>query len=882
MLNVLMRWFVQSVLALRYRVRVGGLDEVAARGTRGILFLPNHPALIDPIIVLSRLARRFAPRPLADRDQVDRFCVRRLARRVGVLPIPDLRAHGHAAREQTSAAVEACAAALRRGDNLLLYPAGHLQRSRLEDLRGNSAVEQILRLAPDARVVLIRTSGLWGSSFSMAGGQVPNVRRILRRGALQLLANFVFFTPRRPVTLELFEPADLPRSAGRGALNAYLENYYNRAPAQAASARDAGPPAATHVPYTIWQRGGTRALPEPTFGVQAGDAAEVPEATRKLVEDHLRKLTGAGQMALTDRLAQDLGLDSLARAELLIWLNTEFGAAAADVDALQTVADVLLATRGEAVGRHVVALKPIPAAWHDDRGAVRCSAPAGATLTEVFLAQARRNPAAVVIADQTSGARSYRDLITAVLALRPQFASLPGEALGILLPASVGALVSYLTALFSGKTPVLVNWTTGARNIDHSLELTGASKVITARALVARLAQQGLDLSALTDRLVFVEDLAARLTGWQKLRAALRARWDWSSLAAAPPTPTAAILLTSGSEALPKAVPLSHTNLLTNIRDVLAVYGLYENDRLMGFLPPFHSFGLTVTMLLPLLAGLKSVYHPNPTETWLLARLIEAYRCTVLVGTPTFLSSLVRTAGGGQLASLRLAITGAERCPERTYDAVAAACPGAVILEGYGVTECAPIVAANREEDARRGTIGRPLPSVEIALVDPETRAEVATGQVGMLLVRGASVFGGYLGDAPSPFVAHRGQQWYQTGDLVCADDSGVLHFRGRLKRFVKIGGEMISLPAIEGVLEPLYAREDDEGASLAVEATGDERQCELVLFTTHDVDRATANRQIREAGLSALHNVARVVRVEAIPQLGTGKTDYRALRALL
>jgi long-chain-fatty-acid--[acyl-carrier-protein] ligase len=239
----------------------------------------------------------------------------------------------------------------------------------------------------------------------------------------------------------------------------------------------------------------------------------------------------------------------------------------------------------------------------------------------------------------------------------------------------------------------------------------------------------------------------------------------------------------------------------------------------------------------------------------------------------------VRASTPGQLGSLRLAVTGAEKCPERTYAALAAACPQAVVLEGSGVTECSPIVAANREDDPRPGSIGQPLPSVECAVVDLETNARIPPSGTGMLLVRGPSVFAGYLGDAPSPFVEFEGKSWYRTGDLVQIDAGGVLTFRGRLKRFIKLGGEMISLPAIEAALLPHNATETDEGPVIAVEATPREEHPEVVLFTTREVDRQTVNRQIRDAQLSPLHNVTRVVRVEQIPVLGTGKTDYRALR---
>ncbi len=176
------------------------------------------------------------------------------------------------------------------------------------------------------------------------------------------------------------------------------------------------------------------------------------------------------------------------------------------------------------------------------------------------------------------------------------------------------------------------------------------------------------------------------------------------------------------------------------------------------------------------------------------------------------------------------------------------------------------------------------LPSLEHAVVDVDAGRRVPDGGRGMLLVRGPSVFGGYLGDeAASPFVEFEGRQWYRTGDLVTEDADGTLTFAGRLKRFVKLGGEMVSLPAIEAVLAERLAGDDEhDGPAVAVEAAAQDGHPEIVLFTTLDVDREAANRHVREAGLSALHNVRRVVRLPELPVLGTGKTDYRALRERL
>lgn len=871
MLNALLRLFAKFALGLRYRIRVRGLEVIARKGRTGILFLPNHPALIDPIIVVAHLHRHFKPRPLADQDQINIWGIRTIARRLNVLPIPDLLKHGPAVRDEMKAAVERCVAVLKRGDNLVLYPAGHLYRSRFEDLRGNSGAEQVARAAPEARVVLVRSRGIWGSSFSMADGHAPSTGACLKHGFMALLKSLVFFAPRRDVTLELYEPDDLPRTAGRETFNRFLETFYNQ---------DAPPN--RYVPYTPWEKGGVRELPDPTWSGLQGDPSRVPEATRRLVADFLKALADVPTLRDEDTLARDLGLDSLARAELLLWLQKEFGFAGADVDSIKTVGDALLAARGEAVASRVASLKPVPPKWWRGFHHERLRGPQESTVTAAFLARARRSPRRLVIADQLSGGKTYRDIITALHVLVPLIERLPGERLGIMLPATVTADIVYLATLFANKTPVMVNWTTGARNTLHSLDLVEARVVLTSRALVTRIESQGLDLGGVKERLVYLEDLARQVTTGVKLRAALRAYTSWSRLDRVRPDPEspAVILLTSGSETLPKAVPLTHTNLLQNIRDVLEAVVIYDDDAMLAFLPPFHSFGLTVTTVVPLLLGLRAVYHANPTEAWMLAKLLETYKATLLLGTPTFLNGIIRSAAGTRLDSLRIAVTGAEKCPERVYDALKQACPTALILEGYGITECSPIVSANRQDCFRHGSIGKMMPSYEWALVDPDTNQRAAPGQPGIMLVRGPCVFGGYLGkDVPSPFVEFEGKSWYRTGDLILVDTDGLLTFRGRLKRFVKLGGEMISLPAIEAVLEKQYTAESDEGPVLAIEATPNDEHPELVLFTIRDIDRASANRCLRDAGLSPLHNISRVVRLEAIPVLGTGKTNYRELK---
>ncbi|MHC4779118.1 MAG: AMP-binding protein [Planctomycetota bacterium] len=871
--NFLLRTGSRALLWLRYRLRSAGLDEIAAKGTKSILFLPNHPALIDAWIAMVFLNRRFAPRAVADSDRLEFFALRWLYAHLGFLPIPSVAKHGIGAREKIEAVLEQAAEGLKSGENFLFYPAGHIYRGRYEDLRGNSGVETILKRAPETRIVLVRIRGLWGSRFSWAEGRPPSAARALKWGARCLLANGLFFSPRRGVTVEFHEPGDLPRVEDRQAFNGALEEYFNE---------DAPPN--TYVPYTIWEGGKIRAVSEPVTPKMDGKVEEVPDSVRDIVHRQLHELTGRKVFHPDESLAHDLGLDSLARTELLVWVEGEFGFPQGDADALLTVGDLLLAAVGETCTSEFKPLKPVAGRWfEEDANRPPAAVPASKTVAGAFLEQARAHPDRAIIADQTRGVLTYRDIVLAVMVLSKEFRSLEGERIGIMLPACAAANVVYLAALFAGRIPVMVNWTTGPRNLLHSLDLAGVRRVLTAQALVSRLEAQGTDLSALKDRLVPLEGMGESISWVSKLVALVKSRLSWASLRRAVIPETAVILFTSGSESLPKAVPLTHENLLSNLKDVMEIATLRKEERLIGFLPPFHAFGLTTTMLLPLCVNLRTVYHTNPNEGAVLARLIEAYGVTVLVGTPTFLNGVLRSSHQGQLNTLRLAVTGAEKCPDHVFDMVEERCPGAKVLEGYGVTECSPVVSVTPQEAPRRGTVGRIVPSLEFALLDVQTGARVSPPGTGVLHLRGPSVFEGYLNhDGASPFAQLDGREWYRTGDIVTVDEDGILTFRGRLKRFIKLGGEMISLPAIEEVLLEHNPPGDEEGPQLAVEAAPGEERAEIVLFTTSEMDRVAANERIREAGLSALHNIRRTVKVDEIPILGTGKTDYRALKAML
>ncbi len=879
---------LRALLSLRYRVTVTGLADIAAPGqdTGPILFMPNHPALIDPIIVYSQLAG-LRPRPLSDERQMSGLLGRVAAKIIRAVLIPDPAKDGANARQGVEAGLRVVTDALKGGDSVLLYPSGRIYRASKEKLGANSGAASIIAAMPNLRVVLVRTTGLWGSSFGYAAKQgAPDFARVLLRGIITVMANLLFFTPRREVLVEFVESPGLPRAGDKKTLNSWLEEFYNKAER---------PPVA--VPRFFWQGKTPLALPDYTQGTAGKDggngSAFTPEL-REAVYASLRKaakLEPGHELADSMTLAGDLGLDSLSLMELALEMEAEHGRTISDMEALVTVGDCLAAAAGTAATPAEEAI-PAPAAWFTPAPEKALRLPEGAAnIPDAFMALVRHAPNMPLAADRAS-LRTRRDMLTGAIILAERFKTLPGKRIGIMLPAVPTVVAVWLAAQLAGKEAVFFNWTVGEANLRHCAKLAGVSHIISATALLERLERGGLPVNSLPVTWLRLEPLAASLTRWEKLRGFLRARF-MRSFSAYSIAETAVVLFTSGSESLPKAVPLTHANLLANAGDVIAALQVKADETVLAMLPPFHSFGLLVGLVLPLALGLKAAFHANPTETGPLIALARDYKLTLLAAPPTFLEAMLeRAKGTNALESLHFAFAGAEKCPDHVYRAFAAQCPHAALCEGYGITECSPVVSANRPGSVLPGSIGHMMPSVAAAVVreeDGRIAGRAAANETGMLLVRGPSIFNGYLtgeGSTPSdPFVEFEGMRWYRTGDLVSMDETGRLTFRGRLKRFVKIGGEMISLPQIESVLLEAFAHHPDapeEGPALAVEATPEEAGSEIVLFTPMPLTLAEANQAVRAAKLSPLYGVKRVINVAAVPLLGSGKTDYRNLKELL
>jgi long-chain-fatty-acid--[acyl-carrier-protein] ligase len=529
--------------------------------------------------------------------------------------------------------------------------------------------------------------------------------------------------------------------------------------------------------------------------------------------------------------------------------------------------------------------KPPPAGWFDAPSDAGALAIEGDTIPAAVLNRAFQQLHDVMLADDLSGGVNYEKVVIGSWAMAGRFRDIAAPNIGLMMPASVGGDLALLGLFLAGKLPVLLNWTTGPANLAHAAQIMNLTHVVTSKRFIDR-----VQVDVPGTQFLFLEDIRAKIgkisllrrllavkviPGWTKKRLLSRLSHD--------PHAPAVVLFTSGSEKAPKAVPLTHANILHNHRAAVAALKLVRNNSIIGFLPMFHSFGMTVTTLLPLTNGVKVVHHPDPTDAGALVRKIAAYKPTLIAGTPTFIGYILDRSKPGDLDSLRLIVVGAEKPPASLFDRVKELAPNADVIEAYGITECSPGIALTLPGANMHGTVGLPLPEVEVCVTDLDSGEPLPRGTPGMLNVSGPNVFPGYIAhDGPSPFRDIDGKRWYVTGDLGVIDPAtGVISFNGRLKRFLKAGGEMISLPALE---EPFAKKfpPTDTGPRAAVEGieTPDGRR--IVLFTTEVITLRDANALLQSEGFRGVMRLDDVRKLDAIPVLGTGKTDYKVLRAML
>jgi acyl-CoA synthetase (AMP-forming)/AMP-acid ligase II len=498
-------------------------------------------------------------------------------------------------------------------------------------------------------------------------------------------------------------------------------------------------------------------------------------------------------------------------------------------------------------------------------------------ILENFITQFTKNNQEGFAWDATNGSSTRKEfMLKSAVVSRLIKSRVKGKYVGILLPALQTTTLLTIATYMAGKIPVMLNWTVGHKVLSYCAELTHLDVIITASAFQEKIKDQiPEDVSR---KLMFLDKEAKKLSLGMKLKGALMAKFPKQFINTKIPD-TAVVLFTSGSETLPKAVALTHKNVITDLWGALQIIDIRVQSIFLSFLPPFHSFGFTVLTILPLLTGVKAAYTPNPTNIKEVIDVLKHTKANNIIVTPTLLKMIMSRSKAEDLESVELVISGAEslhKDVKSNFQQLTNNKP--IIIEGYGVTECSPIVCLNPFDTQKLNSVGRFIEGLDAMIIDLDTHKPLEPEKEGMIVVSGPSVFEGYMDDKiESPFVDINGKQFYKTGDLAYQDKDGFVFITGRLKRFIKIGGEMISMPFIEKVLEDEYGEEGEH--VLAVEGCDRAKDPVVILFTTKDLKLADVNKYLRSKGVASIARIRSIEKVEAIPMLGSGKTNYRQLK---
>lgn len=895
----------ETIMRGRYDIEVKGLTEILSRGKSGILFLSQHSGLVDPMIMMAAINRSTNVRPVMTENMtLDKAgaiiktgaVLRMLTGGVNTILLPDAQKGGATNASLAEAVLGEVANAINHGDNILLYPSGNLQISSLERVGETTGVFELLKRVPNVRVVLVRQRGIWGSSWTH-GAEASDPEKksetgvLLQRGILTgiktFLANGFVLTPKRPVTLEFAEPADFPKFGSKSEMNAFMDRYFNADPAESRTfvnyyflsglfGSKTVRPATQEIDYTKAR----------TNSIQAEDKAS---------EELKSKVLAITKTALEntdidyDSVLYNSGLDSLSQTELITAILEQFNVELPDDSQFSTVRELSnLVYDAQASGVEHGSKVEVSEGWKNNpRSDKLIRVHEGIkNITEMIVRRALEEPDKVIAEDLIRGPFTYKKLLTTALAVSEELKGIDGKNLGILMPASSGNSLVYLATQLAGKVPVYVNFTTQQDTLIAGLDSIGTEKILTTRQIVSVVGKDN-DLSKYMHRFVYLEDLKLRILS-QMPRAFLRMSLFKQSIIeqARQADKTAVILFTSGSTGVPKAVPLTHENILSNVNDLTAQFEIKESDRLLIFAPPFHSFG-HLLQVLNLGLGLPAFYHPKPKAAATIAQIIDKAGISIFLGPPSLVRDFALVYRGQ--SSPRLAVMGAEALRQADFDIIQRAFPQTTILEGYGATETSPVISVNPIDHPILGTVGKILPSYKYAVVDPETYKDVEKGQVGVLLVSGPAVFSGYLNvESRDAFIERDGLKYYITKDLVVERPDNYIEIKGKTTRFPKINGEMVSIPHLENILvelvEPLRPREANGnavgGPLVAVVNVGDNKP--IIAFTSVPLTLAQVQSELRARGMKGSHKIDEVRHIDSIPMLGTGKTDYKILEGII
>lgn len=849
------------------------------------LVLPSHVALMDPVIISWFLWRRNWLSPVVTEDYYKVPVLKWVFDCIWAIPIPDLT-WDKAKTLDTDLIVWNITKALEHWRNILLYPQWALARQWFQSIVGKkTAFYAAQQLPKDTRILTINIRWLrWSRSSWAWTWKSPNLALFVLKGLLFTIFNLIFFVPKRKVEIEIKDSTSLLQKVSKkwvDAFNQELEKIYNAKWEEKLN----------YLTGLFWCNT-TKNKKEPDViqwsikdlkRTAFNWNADIPEDVLKKVTAIIKKIKPeySWKISLDTNLVLDCLFDSLDMAELKSSVQSAYSDASnPPLLDLKTVWDVALMAIWKSTSNEE--LKPCDWVATKDSKVVYAHLKhlikEDSTVLSLMKESLKNNRNYSFCYDSIFWVQSRNDFLIKAYLIADLLKTIPWERIAIMLPSLSATSLLVVWCYLANKIPVMLNWTQSEEAFRHCIKSQNVRAILTAKSFFQKIQTPWLKKYEMT----FFEDMLKTISLKQKLTALIKAkRFKLPKKI----SNIAVVLFTSWSEALPKTVELTHENVLHDILWTSWLVWLKMNDVDICFLPPFHSFWFILWIAIPLITWVRVVFTPDPNDSKTIANLVEHTKATLLASTPTFLNWIVQIAKDGQLNPLRMAVVGAERCPKDLFTKFSKKSPNATIIEWYWITECSPIIAVNplkRNAKIKRWTVWLPILWESVKILDIDTNEELPAKKEWMIYVRWLNMFWWYVDKKlESPFVEIDWKQWYKTWDLWFLDSDGYLTISWRLKRFVKIAWEMISLPAIETVLSR-KRKHSDWTECLAVESEEDDWKVTLTLFTTENLDLKEVNSYLHEQWVINLVTIDWIIKLDAIPMLWTWKVDHVQLKKIL
>jgi len=866
------------IMKIRYKVEIKNFPTIDPNSN--YLVLPNHIAYVDPVLLWCIFRPYTNIRPVATSDFSKNPFLWWIFKLMNTITIQEINKWGDSNQDDTiKDALKDLIQALEDWDSVLLYPSWRLKGQWSEYIWGKKSAYLALKTLPkNTKVLTIRTTWLWWSRWSNAWSwNVPAFAWNILRAIWYFIANLFFFVPRRKVVIEIEDKTTLLKKQCKKSLeefNQTLEDFYNKNWEESVSYvknyfyynNVKGKTLPKHIRNSIESFQNHKEYDISKFPVDV--VAKVIDLVRSVKElDEKEKITVSSNLIL------ELYFDSLDMAEIKnLIINTYPNASNTPLNELKIVAD-LVAMALWMTTTEEVELKPCE--WNipiKESKSHHWDTDLSMNILEKFKEYWKKDKNATQIYDSMFWLQKRKDVVLKAFLISEYMKKIPWKYIWVMLPALWSTTMIVLAAYLAKKVPVMMNWTHPESAFDHCVKFSKTKKILTSRTFYKTI---NIDWLKKYD-FVFLEDLLKNIPLSYKLKAVVKSLYF--------PIPkdldeTAVVLYTSWSESLPKAVPLTHKNIMAEWKWTAWILSVHNDETLFCYLPPFHSFGFTVNTMFPIIAGLRAVNTPDPNDSITVAKLIAHTKPTILCTTPTFLKNLLNIAKPEQLVSLRYVITWGEKCSELVFEKTRKIVPNCIILEWYGITETAPIISINPVEKQKPQSVWISISWWEIKVCDLSTDEELWVWEEGMIYYSWDNVFNWYEDKSlESPFLKQWKKIWYRTWDLWYLDKDGYLFITWRKKRFLKLWWEMISLPFLEELIQEKYW--SSEEINLALEWKEKDAGIEIVLFVVWlKLKVKEVNDYLKSKGVSNLIQITRIEEIDSIPLLGTWKVDYKILK---